>query len=66
MYHDMLHVIVAQCVAGDLLTTVPGHLMVHVGDGLQHSEEIVNNLKLHLSVQLLLLVVFSIQSAKRG
>ena len=33
----------------------PGHLSVHVGDSLRRSEEIVKNLELCLSVQLLLL-----------
>ena len=43
----MLHVICTQL--------CPGHLRVCVGDSLRRSEEIVQNVELHLSVQSLLL-----------
>ena len=46
---DVLHVICTQ--------SRPGHLSVRVRDSLQHSEEIVKNLKLRLSMQLLLLLL---------
>ena len=53
----MLHVISAWMVARDLHTIAPGPLerTIHVGDSSRRNEEIVENLKLRLSVRLLLL-----------
>ena len=51
-----MHVITALCAAQDLHMVVPGP-MGHVEDSSQCSEEIVNNLELCLSVQLLLLML---------
>ena len=45
------------CVACDLDTTAPWSLRSMVGDSSRRSEEIVKNLKLHFSVQLLLLLL---------
>ena len=53
----MLHMTSAQCAARNLHMIAPGHLSVCVGDSSQHSEGIVTNLELHLSVRLLLLLL---------
>ena len=55
--YNMLHVMSAQCVACDLHMVVPGQVSVHVGDNLQHSDEIVKNLQLCLSMRSLLLLL---------
>ena len=53
----MLQVISAQCVAHDLHTIAPGSL--------QHSEEMVENLELRLSMQLLLLLYVVVSAYDR-
>ena len=52
----LLHVISHRCVARDLHTTAHGlgYLSVCVGDSVRRSEGMVKNLKLHLSMLLLL------------
>ena len=53
----MLHVMSARCVACDLHMTVPWPLECNVGIGLRCSEEIVQNLKLRISIRLLLSMI---------
>ena len=47
----MLHIMSVKSVACDCTPLCPGHLSVRVGDSSWPSDEIVNNLEFHLSMQ---------------